>query len=107
VIKVVKENPEIVISDDAKKGTYSNVMRVAHSPFEFTFDFGTMPVGPEDGGAMTVYNRIIMSPAHAKIMLKTLEENIKNYEGRFGEIELPEPEKGKSVVSSSDQVYIG
>ena len=102
-----KENPKIVIADDAKKGTYSNVMRIAHSPFEFTLDFGTMPVGPEDGGVMTVHNRVILSPAHAKIMLKTLQENIQNYEGRFGEIKLPQPEKGKPVVSSSDQVYIG
>lgn len=104
---MVRENPKIVVADEAKKGTYSNVMRVAHSPFEFTFDFGTMPVGPEDGGAMTVYNRVIMSPAHAKIMLKTLEDNMKTYEDRFGEIKPPELEKGKSVVSSSDQVYIG
>lgn len=104
---MVREGPKIVVADDAKKGTYSNVMRVAHSPFEFTFDFGSMPVGPEDGGVMNVYNRVIMSPAHAKIMLKTLEENLKNFEDRFGEIKMPETEKGKPVVSSSDQVYIG
>jgi hypothetical protein len=104
---MVREGPKIVVADDAKKGSYSNVMRVAHSPFEFTLDFGTMPVGPEEAGTMTVHNRVIMSPAHAKIMLKTLGENLKNYEDRFGEIKLPELEKGKSVVSSSDQVYIG
>lgn len=101
------EGPKIVVDDEAKKGTYSNVMRVSHSPFEFTFDFGAMPVGPEDAGAVTVYNRIIMSPAHAKIMLGALEENIKTFERKFGEIKLPELKEGKPVVSSSDQVYIG
>jgi len=104
---MVKESPKIVVSDEAKKGTYSNVMRVAHSPFEFTFDFGTMPIGPEDGSAMTIYNRIIMSPAHSKIMLNALRDNIKTFEEKFGEIKLPEPPKGKPGVSSSDQAYIG
>lgn len=104
---MVRQNPKIIITDEAKKGTYSNVMRVAHSPFEFTFDFGTMPVGPEDAGVMTIYDRIIMSPPHAKIMLKALKENIKTFEEKFGKIKLPELPEGKPVVSSSDQVYIG
>ncbi|MEE9474940.1 MAG: DUF3467 domain-containing protein [Candidatus Hydrothermarchaeaceae archaeon] len=104
---MVRESPKIIVSDEAKKGTYSNVMRVAHSPFEFTFDFGTMPIGPEDAGTMTIYNRIIMSPSHAKIMLKALKENINTFEEKFGKIKLPEPAKGKPGVSSSDQVYIG
>ncbi len=104
---MVRESPKIIVSDEAKKGTYSNVMRVAHSPFEFTFDFGTMPIGPEDAGTMTVYNRIIMSPSHAKIMLNALGDNIKTFEEKFGKIKLPELKKGKPGVSSSDQVYIG
>ena len=104
---MVRQSPKIIISDEAKKGTYSNVMRVAHSQFEFTLDFGTMPVGPEDAGAMIIYNRIIMSPAHAKFMLKAMEDNIKTFEEKFGEIKLPELKEGKPGVSSSDQVYIG
>lgn len=104
---MVRDDPKIVLSDEAKKGTYSNVMRVSHSPFEFTFDFGTMPVGVEDAGVVTVYNRIIMSPAHAKIMLKALGDNLKTFEGKFGKIKLPEAKEGKPGVSSSDQVYIG
>ncbi|MEE8400828.1 MAG: DUF3467 domain-containing protein [Candidatus Hydrothermarchaeaceae archaeon] len=104
---MVREDPKIVLSDEAKKGTYSNVMRVSHSPFEFTFDFGTMPVGVEDAGAVTVYNRVIMSPAHAKIMLKALGDNLKTFEGKFGKIKLPEVKEGKLGESSSDQVYIG
>lgn len=106
-MKVVRESPKIVLSDEAKKGTYSNVMRVSHSPFEFTFDFGAMPVGPEDAGTVTVYNRVIMSPSHAKIMLRALQDNLKTFEKKFGKIKLPELTEGKPGVSISDQVYIG
>ncbi len=103
---MVKQSPKIVVSDEAQKGTYSNVMRVSHSPFEFTFDFGSLPIGPEDGGVINVYNRIVMSPPNAKIMLKVLEDNVKIFEKNFGEIKIPEQKEIKPGVSSLDQVYI-
>jgi hypothetical protein len=36
-----------------------------------------------------VYSRIIMTPAHAKMLHQALEDNIKKFEGSFGQIKTP------------------
>jgi len=35
-----------------------------------------------------VYARIIMTPAHAKMLLNALDENIKKYESAFGVVKV-------------------
>jgi Protein of unknown function (DUF3467) len=37
-----------------------------------------------------VQQRIVMTPTHAKLFLKALEENVKRYEDKFEEIEIPQ-----------------
>jgi hypothetical protein len=37
-----------------------------------------------------VVSRVIMSPMHAKMLLKALTHNIGNFERQFGEIRLPQ-----------------
>jgi len=39
-----------------------------------------------------VLSRIITTPQHAKMLMKALEENIKKFESRFGEIRLEPPQ---------------
>lgn len=72
--------------DEAKgEGIYSNMVMITHSPSEFILDFArVMPGLPR----AKVHARIIMTPQHAKLLLKALEDNIKKYENRFGEIKL-------------------
>jgi len=72
--------------DEAKaQGVYANLVMITHSPSEIILDFARiMPGLPK----AKIQSRIIMTPQHAKLLLKALEDNIKKYEARFGEIKL-------------------
>lgn len=77
------------ISEKAAEGAYSNLVLVAHSPSEFVIDFARILPGPPKG---QVHTRIIMTPAHAKSLVATLQDNISKYERNFGLIApLPQP----------------
>lgn len=81
---------QIKIPEAALHGVYSNLMYISHTKDEFVLDF--INVQPPNG---IVNARVITSPGHAKRVLKALEENIKKYEDRYGEIELPEPRQNE------------
>ena len=42
----------------------------------------------------TLVSRVIMSPGHMKRFIRALDENLKNYEDRFGQIEVREAPPG-------------
>ena len=74
------------------KGVYSNVMQISHTQEEFILDFFNIV-----GGSGVLSARVIVSPSHLKRMIRALEENLKNYEARFGPIipaQPPTPEVG-------------
>jgi hypothetical protein len=73
----------IEISDDEVEGTYSNFAFITHSPAEFIVDFARILPGMKKA---KVNSRVIMTPQHAKMLFKALENNIKKFEDRFGEI---------------------
>jgi hypothetical protein len=75
----------IELGDEESQGIYSNLAMITHSPQEIIIDFArVMP-----GAAKTkVLSRIIMTPAHAKMLHKALEDNIKKYESQFGQIKV-------------------
>ena len=78
---------QIKAKDEDLKGVYSNLMIVSHTKEEFCLDF----VNTFNPPILT--SRVLMSPAHLKRMIKALEENMKKYEERFGEVEVAkEPE---------------
>ena len=82
----MKKPFEIELPPDKAEGTYSNMVVISHSASEIILDFARiMPGVPK----ARVQARIIMTPQHAKGLLKTLEENLKKYEAQFGEIKLP------------------
>ena len=68
-------------------GTYANTVMISHSPQEFVLDF--IQILPGDPRAR-VSNRIIMTPVHAKMFMKAMQNNIERYEGRFSDIPTPE-----------------
>ena len=72
------------------EGIYANLALIATSPQEFVLDFARIMPGREQA---KVYSRIIMTPGHAKMLLKALEENIKKYENQWGEIKVMGQEK--------------
>jgi hypothetical protein len=86
---------QIQIDDDVAQGVYTNLALVNHTETEFTID--AMYVQPQQPRAK-VRARLISSPQHTKRLLKALEENIRRYEERFGEIELSGPNPADQLL---------
>lgn len=64
-------------------GTYANLSVITHTSNEFIADFITMMPGlPKP----KVVSRIVMTPEHAKMMLRALSDNVEKFEKQFGEI---------------------
>ncbi len=73
----------IQLDDKIAEGTYSNLAIINHSVSEFIVDFiSVMPGRPK----AQVKSRIILTPQHAKRLLKALSDNIHNFEKNHGEI---------------------
>ena len=74
----------IELTDDIAEGVYSNLAVISHSQSEFVVDFiRLMPGMPK----AKVKSRVILTPQHAKRLVKALNENIRKYEQQFGLIE--------------------
>jgi len=74
----------IELNEEVAEGVYSNLVMIAHSSEEFVLDFiRVMPGVPK----ARVRSRIIVTPAHAKRLLRAMAENIERYERAHGEIE--------------------
>ena len=69
---------------DAK---YSNAVIVSQTANEIIMDF--TQIMPNDPRAR-VQSRIVMTPTHAKSFLNALQRNLEIYEGKHGEIKLPQ-----------------
>lgn len=76
---------QIQVSLDEKvgQGVYANLALISHSGAEFVIDFTRMLPGMPKA---VVQTRVILTPQHAKGLLMALEDNIKKFESRFGEI---------------------
>jgi len=89
--KIVSQQPsvQIELGEKEAEGIYSNFVMIIHSPSEFILDFARiMPGVPK----AKVQARIIMTPSHAKMLLKALSINIEKFEQKFGEIRIHEQE---------------
>ena len=74
---------EFEIDPAVAQGHYSNFVIIAHSPSEVILDFASMLPGMPKA---KVGSRIILTPEHAKRLLHSLQENLANYEMKFGTI---------------------
>ncbi|MGV3460512.1 MAG: DUF3467 domain-containing protein [Flavobacterium sp.] len=73
----------IEIDEKTADGTYSNLAIINHSASEFVVDFvSIMPGTPK----AKVKSRIVLTPQHAKRLLKALGENIHRFESAHGQI---------------------
>ena len=73
----------VELDDKIAEGTYSNLAIINHSVSEFIVDFiSVMPGQPK----AKVKSRIILTPQHAKRLVKALAENVKRFEKSHGEI---------------------
>jgi hypothetical protein len=77
---------KVEVKEPESEGIYSNLALIVHSPQEFVVDFARVTPGSQRA---KVYARVIMTPAHAKMLHRALEENLKKFESNHGEIKLP------------------
>jgi hypothetical protein len=73
----------IELSEEVAQGTYSNLAIITHSPSEFVVDFVRVVPGVPKA---QVKSRIILTPDHAKRLMKALQENLQKYEAIYGQI---------------------
>ena len=81
---------QVQIKADEKElqGQYSNLVMLHHNLEEFTLNF--IYIFP-NGAQGKLLSSVIVSPGHAKRILRALRENIERYETQFGPIrEMPE-----------------
>lgn len=74
--------PNIELPDDLEP-QYANLVRISHTGLEFVLDFSLLLPGIRQP---KVNSRLVLSPIAAKLFLGALNENIKRYEEKFGEI---------------------
>lgn len=82
-----KQQPQgqinIELDEKVAEGIYSNLAIINHSHSEFVLDFVTLMPGVPKA---KVKSRIILTPQHAKRLLKAIGENIHRFEMAHGEI---------------------
>ncbi len=80
----------IEISEEVADGIYSNLAIITHSNSEFVLDFvRVMPGVPK----AKVRARVLLTPQHAKRLMRALVDNIQKFEqvhGQIRETEMPE-----------------
>lgn len=81
----------IELTEEVAEGTYANLAFITHSYAEFVIDFiNVMPNAPK----AKVKSRIVMTPHHAKRLMRALVENVKRYEAQNG------------IIKDQDQVNV-
>ena len=74
---------DIELSEEIAEGVYSNLAIITHSQSEFVIDFiKIMPGVPK----ARVKSRILLTPQHAKRLVKALAENLQKFEQVNGKI---------------------
>ncbi len=85
---------DLELDEQVAQGHYSNLAIIAHSTSEFIIDFAAVLPGVQKA---RVKSRIILTPEHAKRLLRSLQENIVRYESTIGKIEIPAPAPGPAT----------
>ena len=81
-----KEQPNqlnIEISEEISEGIYANLVIITHSHAEFIVDFVNVMPGVLKA---KVKSRVVMTPQHAKKLMRALIDNVKRYETQNGVI---------------------
>ena len=84
---------QIELPENVSDGIYSNLIIIGSSAAEFILDFAKVVPGKQKA---KINNRVILPPQVAKSLINLLDERIKDYENKFGEIKIFE--KGKNTL---------
>jgi len=89
-----KNQLNIELKEDVADGIYSNLAIITHSNAEFVADFiRVMPGMPK----ARVKARIVLTPQHAKRLMRALQDNIQKYEAVHGKISDTKPNDGGGI----------
>ncbi len=73
----------IELTEEIADGIYANLAIITHSSAEFVMDFiNVMPGLPK----AKVKSRVVMTPVHAKKLMRALIDNVKRFETQNGVI---------------------
>lgn len=80
--------PKVVWDDSQMKTSYVNVCNVMGTREEVTLLFGTNQAwsGGQKEVKVLLSNRVVLNPYAAKRLLLLLQQGVKEYEARFGEL---------------------
>ena len=84
-------SPKVVWDDSNMKTSYANVVNAASTREEVTVFFGTNQtwnVSKDKEFTVQLSDRIVLNPYAAKRLWTLLGAMLKEYEGRYGELEL-------------------
>ena len=81
--KTKKDGLNIELKEEIASGIYSNLAIINHSSSEFVVDFVQMMPGMNKA---QVKSRIILTPQHAKRLIKAISDNVAKYESIHGQI---------------------
>lgn len=74
----------INIAPDKQTGVFANLALIAHTPTEFVLDFAQIMPGIQQANVVA---RVVVTPDQAKKILGALQNNIAQYEKKFGTIQ--------------------
>jgi hypothetical protein len=85
----IPQQPNIRLVNAADyRDTYANSIQIRVSVWDFLLVFGRLqPVTAQEVEVQN-FQGIYLSPQQAKALLTILEQNVRQYEGTFGEIKL-------------------
>ena len=75
---------KINIAPDKQQGLFANLALIAHTPTEFVFDFAQLMPGVPQANVVA---RIVLTPDQAKKVLGALQNNMAQYEQKYGTIQ--------------------
>ena len=87
---------QVNMTPEIERGVYSNLTIMGFTPTEFIMDFVFHHPGMPRAN---VQSRVVMSPVHAKRLMRLLEQNISNYEKNIGPINLQEDIKPQGPIA--------
>ena len=92
---MAEQKLNINIAPDKANGIFANLALIAHTPTEFVLDFAQIMPGLQQANVVA---RIVVTPDQAKKILGALQNNIGQYEKKFGTIQpLGGPVPGSTI----------
>jgi hypothetical protein len=90
VVEINGQEMAVSVPEEEAIGHYANFVGVWHTPHEFAIDFCVVQPFLAQGPTATVVSRVRIPPTIVFDLLRTLNQNLTEYEKTFGEINRPE-----------------